>query len=149
MEFALLFEFRMLRGCPALEIFQLHMNTPGQTHTRKLSLADLVSPSNGNNSSTDSIGGDDGGNDADTSSHQQPLPLLPTTTPTTAAQGRIILPALTRLQLTGNWIIEDDFLFDLLAVTFPKLEHLKLQGSTSFTLGGLLDLARALPVPWK
>lgn len=147
-EFALLFEFRMLRGCPALEIIQLHMNTPGQTHTRKLSLADLVSPSNGNNSSTDSIGGDDGGNDADTSSHQQPLPLLPTTT-TTAAQGRIILPALTRLQLTGNWIIEDDFLFDLLAVTFPKLEHLKLQGSTSFTLGGLLDLARALPVPWK
>ncbi|KAH7038793.1 hypothetical protein BKA57DRAFT_474201 [Linnemannia elongata] len=149
-EFAYLFEFRMLRGCPVLEIFHLEMATPGQTHTRTLSMADLVYPSNGNNSSIDSIGGDDGddGNDdANSSSHQQPL--LPTTISTTPALGRIILPALTQLQLTGSWIIEDNFLFDLLVLTFPKLEHVILQGSTSFTLRGLLDLVRALPVPWK
>lgn len=34
-------------------------------------------------------------------------------------------------------------------MTSPKLEYLKLQGSTSFPLGRLLDLARALPAPWK
>ncbi|KAG0068334.1 hypothetical protein BGZ89_004905 [Linnemannia elongata] len=149
-EFAYLFEFRMLRGCPVLEIFLLEMATAGQMHTRTLSMADLVHPSNGNNSSIDSIGGDDGngGNDdANSSSHQQPL--LATTISTTAALGRIILPALIQLQLTGSWIIEDNFLFDLLVVTFPKLEHVILQGSTSFTLRGLLDLVRALPVPWK
>ncbi|KAF9145379.1 hypothetical protein BGX30_009178 [Mortierella sp. GBA39] len=147
-EFAYLFEFRMLRGCPDLDTLHLDMATTGRTHRRILSMADLVSPSNGNNSSTDSIE-DDGDDDDDPSTHQQPLPPLPTTTPTTAALGRIILSALTRLQLTGNWIIEDDFLFELLAVTFPKMEHLCLQGSTSFAVGSLLNVARALPVPWK
>ncbi|KAG9069475.1 hypothetical protein KI688_010378 [Linnemannia hyalina] len=148
-EFAYLFEFRMLRGCPALDTLHLDMATTGRMHRRTLSMADLVPPSNGNNSSTDSIG-DQGDDDDDySSSHQQPLPPLPTTTPATAAPGRIILPVLTKLQLTGNWIIEDDILFELLAVTFPKMEHLSLQGSTSFALRSLLDVARALPVPWK
>ncbi|KAF9546213.1 hypothetical protein EC957_009952 [Mortierella hygrophila] len=150
-EFAYLFEFRMLRGCPGLDILHLDMATTGRMHRRTLSMADLVSPSNGNNSSTDSIGddGDEGDDLDDSSSHQQPLPPLPTTTPTTAALGRIILPVLTELKLTGDWIIEDDFLFELLAVTFPRMEHLSLQGSTPFALGSLLDIARALPVPWK
>lgn len=40
-EFAYLFEFRMLHGCPKLETLRLHMRTVDELHTRTISEADL------------------------------------------------------------------------------------------------------------
>ncbi|KAK3824051.1 MAG: hypothetical protein J3R72DRAFT_458496 [Linnemannia gamsii] len=40
-EFAYLFQFKMLRGCPALETLRLLTSTINQTHTRTLSESDL------------------------------------------------------------------------------------------------------------
>ncbi|KAF9142858.1 hypothetical protein BG015_000649 [Linnemannia schmuckeri] len=97
---------------------------------------------------SEDIGGDDDEDDDNSSSRQQSPP-PPSTKALSAATERIILPALTDLQLLGNWIIEDDFLFEFLAVTFPKLVYLDLLGPTCFTLWALFSVARAVPVPWK
>ncbi|KAF9148405.1 hypothetical protein BG015_009867, partial [Linnemannia schmuckeri] len=40
-EFAYMFEFRMLHGCPALKTLRLHMRTVDDHHTRTISEADL------------------------------------------------------------------------------------------------------------
>ncbi|KAF9151727.1 hypothetical protein BG015_006274 [Linnemannia schmuckeri] len=43
-EFAYLFEFKMLHGCPALETLSLHMRTTFGRHTRVITQADLFVP---------------------------------------------------------------------------------------------------------
>jgi hypothetical protein len=138
-ESAYLFEFRMLRGCPALEKLHLDMLTPNLTHTRTLSMVDLIIPSsNINNNSDSSIGGNNNGDSPSSLS-----------SPSATVPERIILPTLRDLKLKGNWIIEDEFLFELLGVTFPKLAYLTALGWLGITLGGLLSVARAVAQPWK
>lgn len=139
-EFAYLFEFRMLRGCPTLEMLHLNMLTSDRTHTRALSMADLVLPS------SNIIGNHDSniGASYNDYSHSHSPSSSSTTTPE-----RIIMPVLSRLRLAGNWIIEDEFLFEFLGVTFPKLENLIAVGWIGFTLGGLFSVARAVTQPWK
>ncbi|KAF9902311.1 hypothetical protein EC991_005051 [Linnemannia zychae] len=46
-EFAYRFEFRMLQGCPSLEIMRLHMRTIEGHHIRLISEADLFIPGSG------------------------------------------------------------------------------------------------------
>ncbi|KAG0276234.1 hypothetical protein BGZ95_007813 [Linnemannia exigua] len=129
-EFAYLFEFRMLRGCPALEKLDLNMLTAGEEHTRVLSEFDIFVPASMEDAE-DSVS-------------------TTTTTPLSSAPPeRIIAPVLRDLSLIGKWIINDSFLFEFLAGTFPKLECIVERGWIGFTLGGLLNVARTAPQQWK
>ncbi|KAK3845509.1 MAG: hypothetical protein J3R72DRAFT_435954 [Linnemannia gamsii] len=129
-EFAYLFAFRMLRGCPALENLSLDMSGTGEEHTRVLSEFDIFVPT--------SI------EDAEDS-----FLATPTTTSHSSPPERIIAPVLKHLQLAGTWIIDDSFLFEFLAGTFPKLEYLTERGWVGFTLGSLLNVARTAPQQWS
>lgn len=44
-EFAFLFQFRMLQGCPAVQTLELEIRTPTSTHTRTITSTDMFTPS--------------------------------------------------------------------------------------------------------
>ncbi|KAF9145308.1 hypothetical protein BG015_011937 [Linnemannia schmuckeri] len=44
-EFAFLFQFRMLQGCPALQFLEFEVRTPTSSHTRTITNTDMFTPS--------------------------------------------------------------------------------------------------------
>ncbi|KAG0072988.1 hypothetical protein BGZ89_000596 [Linnemannia elongata] len=113
-EFAYLFEFKFLYGCPALTTLWLDITStiPGE-HTRDISIADLSVP-------------------ISLSSSQR-------------TTDHLSLPCLSQLELSGEWMIDDSVMQQLLTKTFPRVEQLRLQLWTMTTLESLLKVLRTLP----
>ncbi|KAG0210520.1 hypothetical protein BGX33_004837 [Mortierella sp. NVP41] len=116
-EFAYRFQFRMLQGCPALEILDLNIQTADGQHIRTISGAELFLPGTGNIED-------------------------PTGAP---SQQPIVAPALQTLRLTGRWVIADALLPQLLGHTCPKLESLEEDGMSGYTLKGLVEVIKTMP----
>ncbi|KAF9136035.1 hypothetical protein BGW39_007998 [Mortierella sp. 14UC] len=108
-EFAILFEFKMLHGYPALETLILCISTGDEWPTWILSEDDLFFPK-GSDSNTDS---DDESNDDPSGS----------TSPSTAEI--VVAPAVKELWLQGRWIFGPDMLSSFLNGMFPNLDELK------------------------
>ncbi|KAF9142771.1 hypothetical protein BGX30_002228 [Mortierella sp. GBA39] len=102
-EFAYRFEFKMLRGCPALERLYLHILTSDSTpHYRIISEDDLFF-----------IPGRASG--ADGSSAEE--------------RGRIVVPKLHSLHMEGRWSCTDSsVLHQFLVEMFPSLDRLTVRG---------------------
>ncbi|KAF9913109.1 hypothetical protein EC991_003568 [Linnemannia zychae] len=125
-EIAYRFEFRMLRGCPALTDLILEMITTDGQHTKIISMADLFVTSSSNNSTSSTINNNE---------EQQ------------STQERIVAPSITTLTMRGAWIMEDeDILPEFLMGTFPNLEWLLEQGEWAGpTLHGFVNVVRTVP----
>ncbi|KAG9069548.1 hypothetical protein KI688_010451 [Linnemannia hyalina] len=102
-EFAYRFEFKMLRGCPALEMLYLHIPTSDNTsHYRIISEDDLFF-----------IPG--GASGADGSCAEE--------------RGRIVVPKLRSLHMEGRWSCTDSsVLHQFLVEMFPNLDRLTVRG---------------------
>ncbi|KAF9908950.1 hypothetical protein EC991_009250 [Linnemannia zychae] len=110
-EFAYLFKFKVLYGCPALE--QLHLDissTSPREHTRVISDSDLVA-------SISNI----------------------------KAVNRLLLPSLSFLSLSGEWVVEDGIMHRLLTEVFPGIKELYLSWWNITTLESLFEVFRAVP----
>ncbi|KAF9141382.1 hypothetical protein BGX30_004929 [Mortierella sp. GBA39] len=127
-EFAFLFEFRMLSGCPALRTMTLDMrSSTSEEHTRRIADEDLW------------IITDDNANVKDLSDQ----PSTPSSQLTTEF---LCAPALTQLELNGEWVIENDIMPDFLTGMFPRVTDMYLNGWTSTTtVESLFELVRAMP----
>ncbi|KAF9545498.1 hypothetical protein EC957_010914 [Mortierella hygrophila] len=126
-EFALLFEFRMLQGCPALEALTLDIRSTGvDVHTRILSEADLIVPVLQSTTTP-----------SDVSSSPPPSPIPSPTLGKTSEQ--IVLHKLKKLNLHGKWMMLDtQCLSHFLQILSPNLHHLQMEGWSFQTLKTLL-----------
>ena len=127
-EFAFLFEFKMLSGCPALITMTLDIrSSTSEAHIRWITDEDLW------------ITTDDNTNVKDFSDQ----PSSPSSQPTTEF---FCAPALTQLELNGEWVIENDIMPDFLTGMFPRVTEVYLNGWTSTTtVESLFELFRAMP----
>ncbi|KAK5821480.1 hypothetical protein F5H01DRAFT_319018 [Linnemannia elongata] len=102
-EFAYRFEFKMLRGCPALERLYLHIFTFDDTpHYRIVSENDLFFVPGGASGAKE---------------------------PQEQEGGRIVVPTLRSLHLEGRWsCTNSSVLHEFLVETFPSLERLTVRG---------------------
>ncbi|KAK5821561.1 hypothetical protein F5H01DRAFT_411302 [Linnemannia elongata] len=132
-EFAFLFEFKMLHGCPALKYLRLDIfsTTPGE-HTRVICDTDLCIPTSSRGSSR--------------STNINSLSKLSTSTlPSEPTTERICVPCLSQLSLTGEWVIDDEIMPRFLPEMFPGLKEFDLNGWSMTTFESLLKLFRAMP----
>lgn len=131
-EFAMMFQFRVLLGCPSLGTLSLNIQITDRQHSRVLSQSDFLMP-----------------------------PVLAATTdtstmPSTAAHGaltrhrrwrskptHIVVQSLWRLTLGGRWVVDDTLLPHLLTGVFPKVKYVCMKESEGFTLPPLIQLFRA------
>lgn len=122
-EFALLFEFRMALGCPALEALTLDIRSTGrEVHTKILSVVDLIVPVLQTTTTP-----------SDVSSSPPPSP-LPSPTPDKTPE-QIVLPKLKKLNLHGKWIMLDTHcLSHFLQILSPNLQHLQMEAWSFPTL---------------
>ncbi|KAG0367339.1 hypothetical protein BGX24_003277 [Mortierella sp. AD032] len=113
-EFAVLFEFQMLAGCPALESLYLNIGLHHGGHTRILSQADLF------------------------------LPAVDTTTSTSKQQGQVPIVArhLNLLILRGHWVVDDMLLPQLLGGMAPTLNAVVMSESSGFSLRCFVDFVK-------
>ncbi|KAF9129049.1 hypothetical protein BGW39_004526 [Mortierella sp. 14UC] len=129
-EFAFLFEFRMLAGCPALETLYLNIHPIQGEFTRVLTLADFF------------------------------LPTIDTTTTATATNSEqerpsakrcgkrgdgptpIVAKRLKSLYLNGHWVVDDTLLPHLLDGMFPRLNAVTMAESSGFSLRCLVDFVK-------
>ncbi|KAG0063257.1 hypothetical protein BGZ89_009997 [Linnemannia elongata] len=119
-EFAYRFEFRMLRGCPSLEVLTLKISTAHDTHTRVLNQRDFFV--------TDPITV----NTKSTSGQQQQQP--------TSRPKRIIAPALKTLRMAGPWILDDTLVPLLFHGMFPKLRNVEMSKGRGFSHRALVNV---------
>lgn len=117
-EFAYHFQFRMLNGCPALDMLNLNNKTIDERLDRILSYADLFLPG--------SIDPDDD-------------------KPGGAPRQTVVSPALRSLRLMGSWKIDDSLLPQFLTVMTPNLDTLDAFGLKGFTLKALADVVKTRP----
>ncbi|KAF9545499.1 hypothetical protein EC957_010915 [Mortierella hygrophila] len=116
-EFALRFQFRMLRGCPSLHILSLDCSSVHKTHMRTVTTADLFSPTSPNEISDNEQG-------------------------TSSAETRITAPALQKLTMFGRWVVQDAILSEFLTGMFPELQDLTMARWSGCTLEGFVDMVR-------
>ncbi|KAF9151518.1 hypothetical protein BG015_006563 [Linnemannia schmuckeri] len=139
-EFAYRFQFRMLRGCPALGVLDLNISTANGRHPREITISDLYAPA--------------------ACSHHDNDNSVPTTTQPHQRQERVVAPLLRSLRLVGRWILKDAFLPEFLIVTFPNLRYFTEKnwdtgigrgrdGNTTTTVAGLIRCIRAAAVAQK
>ncbi|KAF9151433.1 hypothetical protein BG015_006694 [Linnemannia schmuckeri] len=114
-EFAYMFKFRMLQGCPALRSLDLNMETSTRGIARVISNNDMFLPGSSSNSSN----ADDSG---------------------APKQQALIVPSLRVLSLRGNWRICDESLVQFMSIMFPNLESLEEQGLSGYSLKTLVDV---------
>ncbi|KAF9908948.1 hypothetical protein EC991_009248 [Linnemannia zychae] len=124
-EFAYRFQFRMLVGCPALDVLDLNISTQSRRHTRFLTISELYYQP-----TTISIENSDNNERS-----QQPQ-----------QKERVIAPLLRTLSLVGPWKITDNNLSGFLTETFPNLTYLTEGGwGGGVTVAGLVRWIRASP----
>ncbi|KAF9079965.1 hypothetical protein BGX23_002886 [Mortierella sp. AD031] len=129
-EFAYKFEFRMLRGCPAMQVLDVNLSTVDGEHSRTITMSDLFAPASSNNDDED---------DSD-------LSAAATGTGPSSSSERIVVPTLRTLRLVGHWMMEDEFLPEFLGITFPNLQYLtEKQWGGGVTVAGLLRFLRGTP----
>lgn len=112
-EFAYRFEFRMLRGCPSLQILMLKISTAQDTHTRVLTQDDFFV--------TDPIT-----TNINSSSRQQQQQPTPRSKP-------IIAPSLKTLRITGPWVLDDTLVPLLFHGMCPKLRGVTMSECSGFS----------------
>lgn len=118
-EFAYMFQFRMLLGCPSLENLSLVISTDDQLHERRLSLQDFLLP--------DSATPSDPSKGDLPQQHQN--------------QGRfLVAPKVKELHLYGNFIIEDEVLDVMYGITFAKMMFLVESQTKGYSLDRWLSL---------
>ncbi|KAK3824227.1 MAG: hypothetical protein JOS17DRAFT_833787 [Linnemannia elongata] len=122
-EFAYLFEFKMLRGCPALTALYLSITStiPG-THTRVISESDLFLPTSASirsNSDSGSCSNDSSSNDRSGS----PPPTQQQQS-THEQRQRLFSPSVTSLSLQGDWAIDQEIMPQFLAGMFPNVNDI-------------------------
>ncbi|KAF9100088.1 hypothetical protein BGX23_006052 [Mortierella sp. AD031] len=117
-DFAFRFQFKMLRGCPALKYLDLNMKTV-EGRTRRIERSDLGIPSS----------------DLDSKEPEAPAVAPGTLEP-------IVAPALWKLRMLGCWWMENDLLADFLLGMFPNLFELEAKNWIGVTLGEFLDVLR-------
>ncbi|KAG0072254.1 hypothetical protein BGZ89_007313 [Linnemannia elongata] len=141
-EFALLFEFRMLLGCPALEALTLDIRSTGrEVHTKILLEADLIVPVLQTSTTPNDV------------SFSPPPSPLPSPTPHKTPE-QIVLPKLKKLNLHGKWMmLGNHCLSQFLRILSPNLQHLQMEAWSFPTLKTFLlkikenTLARRLLLP--
>ncbi|KAG0378130.1 hypothetical protein BGX24_004679 [Mortierella sp. AD032] len=131
-EFAILFEFKMLVGCPALEFLRLEMrSTVRGSHTRTLAETDfLILPTVTH------------ANDDLSSSSADAAMSATTYTTRPPPCERLCLPSLQSLDLFGAWVIDELVLRQLFQVTFPNLATFVLQEWHFNTFRSLFNLIK-------
>lgn len=136
-EFAYLFEFKMLRGCPALKALYLSTTStiPG-THTRVISESDLFLPTSesscsnsdsdsGSNSDSDSSSSSSSSNDSNSNSDSSGSPPLTQQHQSTRDQRqRLCSLSVTSLSLKGDWVIDQEIMPQFLPGMFPNVNDL-------------------------
>lgn len=128
-EFAYRFEFRMLMGCPSLEVLDLDMRSGGDQHTRVITESDFfIQPVTNLN--------DEG--DFNRSSEAAAA----------AGMKRIVASSVQTLRLAGPWHIADTLLLPFLTGTFPNLTKWIEQSWKGYTLPGLIDAIRTGEHTW-
>ncbi|KAK3808106.1 MAG: hypothetical protein JOS17DRAFT_766173 [Linnemannia elongata] len=125
-EFAYRIEFKMLMGCPSLEILELDMSSEDDQHTRVITEADFFMQPSPN------LNDDEG--DIDRSSE--------------AGMKRIVASSVQTLRLSGAWHITDTLLLPFLTGTFPNLTEWIEQSWKGYTLPGLIDAIRTGEHTW-
>ncbi|KAF9909875.1 hypothetical protein EC991_007865 [Linnemannia zychae] len=125
-EIAFLFEFRMLRGCPALTSLTLDMISTDAQHTKVITADDLFLTSSDSSSTI---------NTSNNNEEQQ------------STREHIVAPSLKSLTMRGAWIMEDDYVFaEFLLGMFPNLECLEEEGEWGGpTIDGFVLLIRTSP----
>ncbi|KAG0377819.1 hypothetical protein BGX24_005372 [Mortierella sp. AD032] len=123
-EFAFQFRFRMLLGCPALNSLYLDMGSCEQQHTRILDGIDLLV------ARRNTIVG-------------------PSDDPAISSE-LIVAPNLRELTMLGFWVVPSDDVFLLMLLgMFPRLEKMREEMWSGYTLKGVLNVIRGLPIPLK
>ncbi|KAG0075097.1 hypothetical protein BGZ90_010202 [Linnemannia elongata] len=129
-EFAYRFQFRMLRGCPALRELGLNMRNAPYTgkHTRILTIRDFSAEDNTTVTSTNttSINAD-----------------LQNQTP-----AHIVLQSLKQLLLAGTWIIDDSIIPLLLHEMCPAIRIIALQDCIGFSSTSIANTLRTSSNPF-
>ncbi|KAG0041345.1 hypothetical protein BGZ83_001965, partial [Gryganskiella cystojenkinii] len=123
-EFALLFKFQMLVGCPSLEKLQINISTREDLHKRVLSVQDFMADSTVRN------GDDEHGHDLEV----------------------VTASSLKDLTLIGPWFMDDETIQVMYGCSmnrtavFPKLTHLSEYNiQTSYSVKVWLTLLQGLP----
>ncbi|OAQ32646.1 hypothetical protein K457DRAFT_16208 [Linnemannia elongata AG-77] len=129
-EFAYRFQFRMLRGCPALRELGLNMRNAPYTgkHTRILTIRDFSAEDNTTVTSTNttSINAD-----------------LQNQTP-----AHIVLQSLKQLLLAGTWIVDDSIIPLLLHEMCPTIRKIALQDCIGFSSTSIANTLRTSSNPF-
>lgn len=131
---AMMFQFRMLRGCPSLHSLTLYIQTADRRHSRVLSHADFLLPLD------------------------LAAATVASTTPSTAGHGALtkhrrgrsnpthfVVRSLSRLTLSGRWVVDDTLLPHLLTDVLPTVRCVSMKESEGFTLSSLIQHFRANP----
>ncbi|KAG0076731.1 hypothetical protein BGZ90_008282 [Linnemannia elongata] len=116
-EFAYLFKFKMLQGCPALTTLYLNItSTMLGTHTRVISESDLFLPTNtSTHSNSDSNSSNESSGFLPPMQHHQS---------THDQRQRLCSPSVTSLSLRGDWVIDQEIMPQFLAGMFPNCKNL-------------------------
>ncbi|KAG0276385.1 hypothetical protein BGZ95_007610 [Linnemannia exigua] len=121
-EFAFHFQFRMLLGCPALVSLYLDMGSCEQQHTRVLTGMDFMTV-------------------------RRNTSVSPTDDSATSSE-LIVAPNLRELTMLGFWVVPIDEVFlAMLLGMFPRLEKMREEMWSGYTLKGVLNGIRGMPIP--
>jgi len=131
-EFAYLFQFRMLVGCPSLHCLVLNIEVSQQTHSRVLSLSDFIHV-DGSVPDGDSLLSSTLSSSASTS-------LTSPGNPT-----RLIKTRIERLFLAGAWVLDDDLRATVFEAVFPDLSYIQESSTSGYSLRGWFLALRKLP----
>ncbi|KAG0280850.1 hypothetical protein BGZ95_008413, partial [Linnemannia exigua] len=126
-EFAILFEFQMLHGCPSLELLHLNIRLIHGEYTRVLSQADFFLPAIDTTSSINK---------------QQEPSLVWRCGKRRQGSVPIVVKRLKLLVLHGHWVVDDTLLPQLLDGMAPQLNAVKMEDSSGFTMRCLVDFVK-------
>ncbi|GJJ74934.1 hypothetical protein EMPS_07292 [Entomortierella parvispora] len=120
-EFAFMFQFRMLAGCPSLVSLTLDIYGHVPTTERALTLQDFELLPSSTCRTSDPV------------DHEGQAPL-------------VSAPSLQRLLMVGRWVLSDEIVEVLSGAVFPNLTHWRMKEAIGFTLVGCVSALRHRPL---